>query len=75
MYKEHKIGVVVRAHNEENHIKDTIETLPEFVDTIYVIDDGSTDKTSEIVKTLTGQNQRIHLLQHEKVESTDVRVI
>jgi glycosyltransferase involved in cell wall biosynthesis len=63
MYKEHKIGVVVLAHNEENHIKDTIETLPVFVDKIYVIDDGSTDKTSEIVKTLT--DQRIHLVQHE----------
>ena len=64
MYKEHKIGVVVLAHNEENHIKDTIETLPDFVDKIYVVDDGSTDKTAEIVKTLT--DQRIHLIQHEK---------
>ncbi len=64
MYKDYKIGVVVLAHNEENHIKDTVETLPDFVDKIYVIDDGSTDKTSEIVKTLT--DQRIHLLQHEK---------
>ena len=63
MYKEHKIGVVVLAHNEENHINDTIETLPDFVDKIYVTDDGSTDKTVEIVKTLTGQ--RIHLIQHE----------
>ena len=72
MYKEHSIGVVVLAHNEENHIKDTIETIPDFVDKIYVIDDGSTDRTAEIVKTLT--DQRIYLIQHEKVESTDVRV-
>ena len=63
MYKEHKIGVVIPAHNEENHIKDTIETLPDFVDKIYVIDDGSTDRTAEIVKTLT--DQRIRLMQHE----------
>ena len=63
MYKEHKIGVVIPAYNEENHIKDTIETLPDFVDKIYVVDDGSTDRTAEIVKTLT--NQRIRLLQHE----------
>ena len=66
MYKEHKIGVVVLAHNEENHIKDTVEALPDFVDKIYVVDDRSTDKTSEIVKTLT--DQRIHLMQHEKVQ-------
>ena len=63
MYKEHKIGVVIPAHNEENHIKDTVETLPDFVDKIYVIDDGSTDRTAEIIKTLT--DQRIHLIRHE----------
>ena len=63
MYKEHKIGVAIPAYNEENHVKDTIETLPDFVDKIYVIDDGSTDKTSEIVKTIT--DKRIRLLQHE----------
>ena len=64
MYKEHSIGVVIPTKNEENHIKDTIETLPDFVDKIYVIDDGSTDKTAEIVKALT--DQRIHLIRHEK---------
>ena len=63
MYKEHKIGVVILAYNEGNHIKDTIETLPDFVDRIYVVDDGSADKTAEIVKTLT--DQRICLIQHE----------
>ena len=64
MYKEHSIGVVVPTKNEENHIKDTVETLPDFVDKIYVVDDGGTDKTSEVVKTLT--DQRIHLIRHEK---------
>ena len=63
MYKEHKIGVVIPAYNEENHIKDTVETLPDFIDKLYVVDDGSADKTAEIVKKLT--DQRIRLLQHE----------
>ena len=63
MYKEYKIGVAIPAYNEEKHIKDTIETLPDFVDKKYVVDDGSTDKTAEIVKTLT--DKRIRLLQHE----------
>ena len=63
MYKEHKIGVAIPAYNEEDHIEDTIKTLPDFVDKIYVVDDGSKDKTAEIVMTLT--DQRIHLLQHE----------
>jgi len=63
VYKEHSIGVVIPSHNEENHVKDTIETLPDFIDKIYVVDDGSTDKTAEVVKMLT--DQRIRLLQHE----------
>jgi glycosyltransferase involved in cell wall biosynthesis len=42
MYKGHSIGVVIPTKNEENHIKDTVETLPDFVDKIYVVDDGST---------------------------------
>lgn len=64
MYKEHSIGVVIPTNNEENHIKDTVETLPDFVDKIYVVDDGSTDRTAEIIKTLT--DQRIHLIRREK---------
>ena len=63
MYRERSIGVVIPSHNEENHVKDTIETLPDFIDKIYVVDDGSTDKTAEVVKTLT--DQRIRLFQHE----------
>jgi glycosyltransferase involved in cell wall biosynthesis len=63
VYKEHSIGVVIPSHNEENHIKDTIETLPDFIDKIYVVDDGSTDKTAEVVKMLT--DERVHLFQHE----------
>ena len=64
MYKEHSIGVVIPTNNEENHIKDTVETLPDFVDKIYVVDDGSTDRTAEIIKTLTGQ--RFYLIRREK---------
>ena len=62
MYKEYKIGVVVPAYNEEKLIKDTIETIPDFVDRIYIIDDGSTDNTPNIIKTL--KDPRIHLIQH-----------
>lgn len=46
-YGEHTIGGVVPAYNEENHVKDTIETQPDFVDKIDVVDDGSTAKNSK----------------------------
>lgn len=62
MYKEYKIGVVVPAYNEEKLIKVTIETIPDFVDRIYIVDDGSTDNTSNIIKAV--KDSRIHLIQH-----------
>ncbi len=45
MYKDHTVGVVVPAYNEEGFVGRVIETLPPFVDRAYVIDDCSTDGT------------------------------
>ncbi|WP_144905680.1 glycosyltransferase family 2 protein [Halobellus captivus] len=50
MYREQTIGAVIPAYNEEAHIGDVIETLPEFVDRAYIIDDGSTDGTWEEIQ-------------------------
>ena len=41
------VGVVVPAYNEERQIGQVLETMPEFVDHIVVVDDGSTDATLE----------------------------
>jgi len=45
MYRGHSIAVVVPAYNEEGFVGDVIDTLPEYVDRAYVIDDCSTDGT------------------------------
>ena len=66
MYREKKVGVVVPAYNEELLITKTIQTLPNFVDKIIVVYDGSTDKTVEIVESLAEKNPRILLIRHEK---------
>ncbi|UDY25391.1 glycosyltransferase family 2 protein [Nocardioides sp. Kera G14] len=39
------------AHNEERLIRTVIDTAPELVDFILVIDDASTDRTAEIART------------------------
>jgi glycosyltransferase involved in cell wall biosynthesis len=41
------LGVVVPAYNEERQISKVLETMPEFVDHVIVVDDGSTDATLE----------------------------
>ncbi|MBN4062195.1 MAG: glycosyl transferase family 2 [Flavobacteriales bacterium] len=50
MLNNKTIAVVVPAFNEEKQISRVIETMPEFVDRIVVVNDSSKDKTAEIVE-------------------------
>ncbi len=65
MYKENKIGVIVPAYNEELLIQETLEGMPKFVDRIFVIDDGSSDNTPEIIKKRQQTDQRIILIENQ----------
>ncbi len=44
------VSIVILTFNEENNIKDCIESILNFTDHIIVVDSGSTDKTLEILK-------------------------
>lgn len=50
MLNNKSIGVLVPAYNEEKLIGRVITTMPDFVDKIIVINDGSTDHTKSIVQ-------------------------
>ena len=50
MYQGMSIGVVIPARNEIDHIEGVLNTIPDFVDKVVVVDDGSTDGTGDIVK-------------------------
>lgn len=45
MYKGATVAVVVPTYNEEGLVGEVIDTVPAFVDRIYVVDDCSTDGT------------------------------
>jgi glycosyltransferase involved in cell wall biosynthesis len=60
----YKIGVTVPAYNEERLVGETLKGIPEYVDGIYVVDDYSTDKTGEVVKSST--DPRVVLIKHVK---------
>ncbi len=62
MYQNQKIGVVVPTHNEEQFIAAVIDTMPGFVDRIYVVNDASTDKTPEIIKEKRAYNSRLTVI-------------
>jgi glycosyltransferase involved in cell wall biosynthesis len=65
MYKGKKIGVVIPAHNEETQIGRVIETMPDFVDQIIIVDDKSTDGTVDVIKTYQQKYPHITLLVHD----------
>ncbi|MFH2139016.1 MAG: glycosyltransferase family 2 protein [Candidatus Omnitrophota bacterium] len=50
MFKNKKIGVLIPAYNEEKLIGAVLDNLPEYVDEVLVVDDGSTDKTCSIAE-------------------------
>ncbi len=60
--KKYETAVVIAAYNEEKVIKDVLENLKKIRpdDAIIVVDDASTDKTYEIVKSVKG----IFLMKH-----------
>lgn len=66
MYRYKKIAVVVPAYNEEKLIGRTLETMPDFVDQIVVVDDASEDNTVREIKKVKEKDKRIVLIQHAK---------
>jgi len=65
MYSNKKIGVVVPAYNEEEHVGAVIRTMPHFVDRIYVVNDASIDRTSEIISNEAEQDLRVAVINRE----------
>ncbi|MBZ6495746.1 glycosyltransferase family 2 protein [Natrinema longum] len=49
MYKGKRIAVVVTAYDEAAFVGRVIETVPDFVDRIYAIDDSSPDESWDVI--------------------------
>jgi len=64
MYRDNVVAVVVPCFNERNKIGNVIETMPEFVDHIYVIDDCSNDGSAEIVEQYAQTHPKVRLIRH-----------
>ena len=52
MYKGDSITVIIPCLNEEQGIERVLRAMPEFVDQVIVVDNASTDRTSEVAASL-----------------------
>ncbi len=52
MYKGQAITVIIPCLNEEQGIEKVLRAMPEFVDEVIVVDNASTDRTSEVATSL-----------------------
>src|SRR5215813_3741825 len=50
MYKGQKITVIIPCLNEEQGVEQVLKRVPAFVDETIVVDNGSTDGTSEVAR-------------------------
>jgi glycosyltransferase involved in cell wall biosynthesis len=65
MYKKNIIAIVVPAYNEEKLIGRVIDTSPEYVDHIVIVDDCSKDQTALVIQEYCkNDSNRIVFISH-----------
>ena len=52
MYKGQSITVIIPCLNEEQGVEKILRAMPDFVDEVIVVDNASTDRTSEVAASL-----------------------
>ena len=72
MYDGKSVAVVVPAYNEEALIASTVSSIPDFVDRIIVVDDGSKDATVEKAKDA---DPRVDLIVHEQNQGVGAAIV
>ena len=55
MYKGQSITVVIPCLNEEQGVERILRQMPEFVDEVIVVDNGSTDRSAEVARSFGAQ--------------------
>ncbi len=52
MYKDLQITVIIPCLNEEQGVEKVLRRMPDFIDEVIVVDNGSTDGTSTVAQSL-----------------------
>lgn len=62
MLNSRAVFVVVPAYQEEAHVGRVVTTMPSWVDRIIVVDDASTDRTSDVARA--ADRERVLVVRH-----------
>lgn len=73
MFEGKSIAVVIPAYNEALLIKQTLLSIPEFVDYICVVDDASSDQTVLEIEQIS--TPKIRLIQHKSNAGVGAAII
>lgn len=65
MSEEYGVIILIPAHNESKYIKKTILSIPNQIDLVLLINDGSTDSTIEIARDAFNESKRIDFQNNE----------
>jgi dolichyl-phosphate beta-glucosyltransferase len=65
----HLLSLIIPAHNEENRLPDSLSRIFAFLESqnypseVIVVENGSTDRTAQVVEAMTLQYANLHLLR------------
>ena len=68
----YELSIIIPALNEEDNILETLNDIQQVLlenkinGEIIVVNDGSTDRTKELVLTIVEKNEGIKLVNHKK---------
>ena len=69
------IGVVLPCYNVAQHISGVVQSIPDFISHIILVNDKSTDNTSELINSIAATDKRIVLIEHSENKGVGGAVI
>ena len=73
MFEGKRVAVVVPAYDEERLVVETLRGIPELVDRVYVVDDGSRDGTAAAAAAVG--DPRVEVITHERNSGVGAAIV
>lgn len=63
-FEKYKIAIIIPAYRVEKNIESVLNTLPDYINHILVVDDASPDSTADLVTARCSIDTRLNLMRH-----------